>query len=162
MNHFDRSLRNATAFVLLVALLVTHSAFAVAACLSHVHAVESTVVARAAPDGVDVHEHAAHARHAAAPASRAEAHVHQTHAAHADDAASRNALCQIGCEAQAPSLNQAHAAAIPATGEHTLYVVAAAPARAFRPVAYVAPAVPDATAAPPPVPLTLVLSRLRS
>lgn len=136
MRYFRPRSRRFTAFALLTALLFAHSALAVAACLQHLHASHQV-------GSEDVASHDGHP----GPA--------QSHDA-------TGVLCQFGCETQAQARDYVKALEIPTPVGHKIYFVLP-PLLALpwlelwveRPDHYLA-------AAPPPLPLTILLSRFRN
>lgn len=140
MAHLRRHTRRFSALVVLAALLFTHSALAVAACIEHLQAGHGHHVAA-------VHEHGGQggdAHHDHGPA-----HGHSL-------------LCKAGCEDQVQSRHHMNAPALPAPVAQDAqpvplptFVRDGPPLRAERPKL-----VPPA--APPPLPLTILLSRFRN
>ena len=135
MRRFHRHTRRLTTFIVLAALLFAHSSLAVAACIEHLQASH--------------HEHSA-ASH------QADGHTGDTHHQHG-----HSLLCQIGCEAQAQSRDYVKAFEIPVPLAEKVYVVVPALVALAWPSIRVQHRGEYFSAAPPPLPLTILLSQFR-
>lgn len=145
MGWFPRHRRRLTAWLALAAMLFAHSALAVAACIVHADAGHAS-----AP-----HEHGA--------GQAAHAHEHSGgQPAHTDESGHRESLlCQIGCEAQAQARAAPNTLEEPAPIAYKVAVLTPMLVGLVWPTRPVEAPTFYVSAAPPPLPLTILLSRFQ-
>ena len=137
MRRFRRRSYRLSALVALAAVLFAHSALAVAACLDHFHAAHDTPAA---------HHAGGHTGHS-----------HDHGPSHG-----QSLLCQIGCEDQAQSRHYVKVFDLPAPVAQKVHVACAGGLLRALPEPRFERRRPFESAAPPPLPLTIVLSRFRN
>lgn len=130
---FSRYRRHLTAWLVLAAMVFAHSALAVAACIAHAETGQRTAA----------HEHGAGAM------------------GHTHEGDSSSLLCQIGCEAQAQARVAPNTLEEPAPVAYKVAVLTPIIVGLVWPTLPVEAPSFYVSAAPPPLPLTILLSRFQ-